>query len=65
MEDIISSDQKLDGDKSNLPDVSASVRENTDFMIGIKYLRYYPEKMFNSLQISQFTNHSFDMRSDW
>ena len=29
-----------------LPDLPEFVRGHTDFMIGIKYLRYYPEKVF-------------------
>ena len=29
-----------------LPDLPAFVRGHTDIMIGIKYLRYYPEKVF-------------------
>lgn len=38
--------QKLDGDKSNLSNVLASVRGNTNFIISIKYLRYNPKKKF-------------------
>ena len=29
-----------------LPDLPAFVGGHTDFMIGVKYLRYYPEKLF-------------------
>ena len=34
------------GDVKNLPNLPRYVGGNTDFMIGIKYLRYYPKKIF-------------------
>ncbi len=30
----------------NLPKLSRSVGGNTDFMIGIKYLKYFPKEIF-------------------
>ena len=34
------------GDPKGLPKLPTFVGGHTDFMIGIKYLRYYPEKVF-------------------
>ena len=33
-------------DPKHLPKIPASVGGHTDFMIGVKFLRYYPEKEF-------------------
>ena len=40
----------------NLPKLPRYIGGNTDFMIGIKYLRYYPEKIFQ-LPSGLSTNH--------
>ena len=38
--------RKAGNDMNNLPRLPPSVGGHTDFMIGIKYLRYFPEKIF-------------------
>ena len=43
MQDIISSYKNTGGSPSDLPKVPVSVGGNTDFMIGIKYLRHHPK----------------------
>ena len=45
-EDIIASYQKNNQNSSNLPKLPKSVGGKTDFMLGIKYFRYYPEIVF-------------------
>ena len=59
MEDDIKTAYKIS--EGNLKELPKSVGGNTDFMIGIKYLRYYPEKVFQlpsglSIYISWFKN---------
>ena len=44
--DIRNGYKQIGGDMTNLPKLPRYVGENTDFMIGKKYLRYYPEKIF-------------------
>ena len=44
--DIRNGYMKIGGDVKNLPKLPRYLGRNTDFMIGIKYLRYYPEKIF-------------------
>ena len=47
VEDNIIKGYKVNGgDPRELPKLPKSVGGHTDFMIGIKYLRYYPEKVF-------------------
>ena len=47
VEDNIIKGYKVNGgDSRELPKLPKSVGGHTDFMIGIKYLRYYPEKVF-------------------
>ena len=38
--------KQISGDMKNLPKLPRYVGGNADFMISIKYLRYYPEKIF-------------------
>ena len=45
-DDIIKGYKVNGGDPRELPKLPKSVGGHTDFMIGIKYLRYYPEKVF-------------------
>ena len=40
--------KQIGRDMKNLPKLPRYVGGNTDFMIGIKYPRYYPEKIFQS-----------------
>ena len=44
--DIRNGYKQIGGDVKNLPKLPRYVGGNTDFMIGIKYLRYYPDKIF-------------------
>ena len=44
--DIINGYRRIGNNPSRLPKLPAVVGGQTDFMIGIKYLRYYPEKIF-------------------
>ena len=46
LEDIISAYQKTSGDKSSPRNIPLSAGGNTDYMLGIKHLHYYPEKIF-------------------
>ena len=47
VEDDIKKAYKISGGNlKELPKLPKSVGGHTDFMIGIKYLRYYPEKVF-------------------
>ena len=47
VEEDIAAGYKRQGNSSrDLPQLPQSVGGDTDFMLGIKYLRYYPEKMF-------------------
>ena len=59
MEDIISAYQKSSGDKRNLQNIPASVRGIT---VGIKYLHFILERIFNSPQVSKFTSNSFEIQ---
>ena len=45
-EDIRTAYKIADGAVQNLPTLPKSVGGNVDFMIGVKYLRYYPEFIF-------------------
>ena len=44
--DIKNGYKQIEGDMKNLPKLPRYVGGNADFMISIKYLRYYPEKIF-------------------
>ena len=45
-EDIRRGYHEAGGNLRNLPNLPKSVGGSTDFMLGIKYLRYFPEKVF-------------------
>ena len=61
-DDIKEAYRKSGGDVSSLPKVPATVGGNIDFMIGIKYLRYFPVTVFQlpsglTIYQSAFKNH--------
>ena len=45
--DISNGYKQIGGDVKNLPKLPRYACGNADFMISIKYLRYYPEKIFH------------------
>ena len=46
MEDIVSAYQQAGGNANYLSKIPQTVGGDADFMIGIKYLRYYPQVIF-------------------
>ena len=46
MQDIVSAYRQSGGKANDLPKIPQTVGGDTDFMIGIKYLRYYPQVIF-------------------
>ena len=58
VENDIRNDHKQIGvDMKNLPNLPRHVGGNADFMIGIRHLRYHPEKIFQLYQVYLSTNH--------
>ena len=45
-DDIMEAYSKINGNPDDLPKLPEHVGGETDFLIGIKYLRYHPEKVF-------------------
>ena len=45
-EDIAAGYKRQENNQSDLRQLPQSIGGDTDFMLGIKYLRYYPEKVF-------------------
>ena len=42
------------GDQSDLSNIPVSAGGIIDFMVDAKYHHYYPERSFNSFQVSKF-----------
>ena len=56
--------EQIDGGMKNLPKLPRYLGGNTDFMIGIQYPRYYPEKMFQLASVLSIYKSWFKKSDD-